>query len=377
MDTRNFHGREISLLGFGLMRLPVKSGPTDIDRKAAQDMVDAAIAAGVNYFDTAYVYHGGESEKFAGEALSRYDRSSFCLASKMPIFLVKSASDVETFFDEQLRRCQTDYFDYYLVHSVQQSYLKTISDSRVYEQLLKKKEAGYIKHLGFSFHDTPELMQKIVDGYHFDFGQIQLNYFDWELQRAREQYEILRAKKIPVHIMEPLRGGALARLCAEAVEIFKGADPGASPASWAMRFAASLPEAQVVLSGMTNMEQLQDNIKTFSPLRPISGDEREVIESALGAFRKACHVPCTNCRYCMDCPSGVEIPKNIDIYNNYERALAEKNPMAGPNFKMEYRLLEPEGQAGQCNSCGQCRERCPQKIDIPVWMDKILEWQRQ
>ena len=375
MDTRNFNGREISLLGFGLMRLPVKSGPTDIDKKAAHEMVDAAFGAGINYFDTAYMYHGGESEKFVGEALTRYDRASFCLASKMPIMFVKEASDVEKFFNEQLKRCQTEYFDYYLVHSIQQSLVGTIAGSKVYEQLLKKKEAGYIKHLGFSFHDTPELMQKIVDEYHFDFGQIQLNYLDWELQRAREQYEILRTKKIPVHVMEPVRGGTLAKLCDEAIQIFRNADPEASPASWAMRYAASLPEVQVVLGGMSTMEQLKDNVRTYSPFRPLSDEERSVIESALCVFRKSNPIPCTNCRYCMDCPSGVEIPKNLDIYNNHQRALVEKNPMADPNYEMEYRLLQPEGQAGLCTLCGQCSERCPQKIDIPAWMEKIRDWQ--
>ncbi|MCL1893925.1 MAG: aldo/keto reductase [Holophagaceae bacterium] len=375
MDTRNFHGRDISLLGFGLMRLPTKSGPTDIDKVAAKKMVANAISAGINYFDTAYMYHGGESERFVGEALSGYARESFCLASKMPLVNVQSASDVETLFNEQLARCKTDYFDYYLLHSVQQSYLKTLAESRVYEQLLKKKETGQIKHLGFSFHDTPELLQKIVDEHDYDFGQIQVNYFDWELQRAGELHEILHSKKIPIHVMEPVRGGALAKLSTEAIDIFKVANPLTSPASWAMRYVASLPGVQVVLSGMSTMEQLIDNIKTYSPFIPLTESEKGVIEAATSAFRKASTIPCTNCRYCMDCPSGVEIPKNMDVYNNYERYLAEKNSMADFLFKMEYRLLKPEGQAVLCNSCGQCLDRCPQKIDIPSWMEKISHWQ--
>jgi predicted aldo/keto reductase-like oxidoreductase len=377
MEKRNLGNGAISLLGFGLMRLPCISGPQDIDKNAALAMIDKAIAGGVNYFDTAYMYHGGESEKFAGEALSRYDRDSFHLANKMPIMRIENVADVERIFNEQLKKCRTEYFDFYLLHGIQQHLVKIAEDCKVYEQLAKKKEAGYIKHLGFSFHDSPGLLQKIVDAQDFDFAQIQLNYVDWELQSAKELYEILAGKNMPVHIMEPVRGGALAKLCAESLVIFKEADPSASPASWALRYAASLPAVQVVLSGMTTVEQLTDNIKTFSPFKPLSEAERELIKAALASYRKAASVPCTSCRYCMDCPSGVEIPKNLAVYNNYERMRSEKDQMADFLFKMEYGLLKAEGQADLCISCGQCKEHCPQHIDIPLWMEKITDKQKQ
>jgi predicted aldo/keto reductase-like oxidoreductase len=243
----------------------------------------------------------------------------------------------------------------------------------VYEQLLEKKEAGLVRHLGFSFHDRPELLQKIVDGREFDFAQIQLNYLDWELQDAKGQYEILAGKDIPVTVMEPVRGGALATLCPESARIFKEADPAASPASWALRYAASLPAVQTVLSGMTTMEQLKDNIATMSPFKPLTDAERTVIDAALAAYRKAAVVPCTNCRYCMDCPAGVEIPKVLAVYNNRERALAEKHPWADLVFRMEYDMFREEEQAKNCVSCGQCKERCPQRIDIPHWMEKTAK----
>jgi predicted aldo/keto reductase-like oxidoreductase len=373
MEKRNLGNGEISLLGFGLMRLPCLSGPEDIDKKTALEMVDAAIAGGVNYFDTAYMYHNGESEKFAGEALARHDRASFRLASKMPLMQIEKASDVERIFTGQLKKCRVDFFDFYLLHNIQRSHVRVAEDCKVYEQLLKKKEAGYIGRLGFSFHDTPALLQKFVAAHDFDFAQIQLNYLDWELQKAEELYGILAGKGLPVHIMEPVRGGALAKLCAEALAVFREADPAASPAAWALRFAASLPAVQVVLSGMSSPEQMADNIKTFSPFKPLSGTERDVIQRALAAYRKAAFIPCTGCRYCMDCPAGVEIPKNLAVYNNHMRMAAEKNPMAAFLFSMEYGLLKEEGQADLCLSCGQCAQRCPQRIDIPLWMEKITE----
>ncbi|MHB9291670.1 hypothetical protein Holit_00748 [Hollandina sp. SP2] len=368
MEKRNLGNGEVSLLGFGLMRLPCKSGPADIDRELAGRMIDEAIAGGVNYFDTAWMYHGGESEKFAGEALSRYDRSSFYLASKMPVMQLQNAADVERIFTEQLAKCRTEYFDFYLIHGIMRNYLTVIENCRVYEQLLKKKEAGFIRHLGFSFHDRPELLREIVAGHDFEFAQIQLNYFDWELQDAKTQYEILAKKSIPVNIMEPVRGGALAAPGPEAEKIFKEADPAASPASWAIRYAASLPAVQVVLSGMTLPEQVTDNIATMTPFKPLTDTDRAVIEKALAAFRKAAAVPCTSCYYCMDCPAGVEIPKVLGVYNNRARLAAAKHPMADFLFKMEYGMFKEEQQAKNCVACGQCKERCPQHIDIPHWL---------
>ncbi|MDR1410638.1 MAG: aldo/keto reductase [Spirochaetaceae bacterium] len=373
MEKRSIKNGELSLLGFGLMRLPCKNGSNEIDTAHATAMVDLALDQGINYFDTAYMYHEGNSESFAGEALSRHKRGSYNLATKMPLMAVKDYADVDRIFNEQLKKCKTEYFDFYLLHNINHAHLPIAEQNKVYEQLKEKKKQGLIRHLGFSFHDRPELLRKVVDKYDWDFAQIQLNYLDWELQNAKEQYEVLTRKGIPVNVMEPVRGGTLAKLCDASVRIFSEADPKASPASWAIRYAASLPNVQVVLSGMTSLDQLKDNIATMSPFRPLSEQEYRVIEQALAAYRSSATVPCTSCRYCMDCPEGVEIPKNLAVYNNYQVALANKHPMGEFLFEMEYRLLEEKSQASSCVACGQCAARCPQQIDIPRWMDAIRE----
>ncbi|MDR2910271.1 MAG: aldo/keto reductase [Bacteroidales bacterium] len=370
MEKRNLGNGETSLLGFGLMRLPCIDGTGKIDKNAAITMVDTAIEGGVDYFDTAWMYHNGESENFAGEALSRHSRTSYSLANKMPLAFIQTAADVERIFNEQLRKCRTDYFDYYLIHNIKQSFAEIASRCNVYEQLMRKKEAGYIRKLGFSFHDTPQFLKQTVEEHHFDFAQIQLNYVDWEQQNAGEQYEVLASRSIPVHIMEPVRGGALAHPGNKAESIFTRAQPGASPASWALRYAASLQGVQVVLSGMSSPEQLNDNLKTFSPLVPLTANEYSVVSRALMEYRKAGTVQCTGCRYCMNCPEGVDIPKNLAVYNNYTRNLHEKHPMCKFLFDMEYGLLKAAGQqASLCVSCGKCTNKCPQNIDIPVLME--------
>jgi predicted aldo/keto reductase-like oxidoreductase len=317
------------------------------------------------------MYHEGKSEIFAGQALSRHERSSFNLASKMPLMVLKTEADVERIFTEQLEKCRTEYFDFYLLHNINEAHLRIAESCRVYEQLREKQRQGLIRRLGFSFHDRPGLLGRVVQKYDWDFAQIQLNYLDWELQNAGEQYEILTQAGIPVNIMEPVRGGTLARLCDESIRIFKEADPDASAASWAIRYGASLPEVQVVLSGMSSMDQVRDNIRTMSPFRPLTPDEYRVIDRALASYREAASVPCTSCRYCMDCPAGVEIPKNLAVYNNYQTSLANKHPMEKFLFEMEYRILGEEQQASRCVSCKQCMERCPQRIDIPHWLEEV------
>ncbi|MDR2350323.1 MAG: aldo/keto reductase [Deltaproteobacteria bacterium] len=371
METRDFGYGDISLLGFGFMRLPVKGTPAEIDIDLATEMVDLAIESGVNYFDTAYMYHNGESENFAGRALSRHDRSSYKLASKMPLLFLKEKSDLDKFFNEQLKKCRVDYFDFYMIHGITRNLVKLLRDLDVYDYVLRKKKEGRVKHIGFSFHDTPELLDELLDEHPYDFAQIQLNYVDWELQRSKTLYETLAAKKIPVIVMEPIRGGTLANPCAEAVEIFKKADPDSSPASWALRYAASLPGVQTVLSGMTTPEQLRDNLKTMKTLKPVTAEDQKVIDAALLAFNKAANIPCTACRYCMDCPEGVEIPRNLGVFNNYERLLSEKHPWAKMIFKMEYDLLKTEERAQNCVSCGECVKHCPQHIDIPHFLSEL------
>jgi predicted aldo/keto reductase-like oxidoreductase len=366
-------GEELSLLGFGLMRLPLKQGSREIDKDLALKMVDYAKNKGVNYFDTAYMYHEGNSELFAGEALSRYDRDSYKLATKMPLAMLQQEGDVERIFNEQLKKCRVEYFDYYLCHNVNRTHLKVAEDLKVYEKLKEKQRQGKIRHLGFSFHDTPDILAKAVGQYDWEFAQIQLNYLDWDQQDAKGQYEILESHGIPVNVMEPVRGGSLADLGVAAEAIFKAADPRASAPSWAIRFAASLPGVQVVLSGMTAMEHVEDNVATMENFRPLSDAEREVITRAVLAYRTAGAVPCTGCRYCMECPQGVDIPRNLAAYNSYLYKKERNMPGYNFGFSIDLRNMGEERQANNCVACKQCEEKCPQHIEVSRQMELIQE----
>jgi len=356
----------VPLLGFGMMRLPRRAqGGPEIDYDAAAKMFDRAMKAGCNYFDTAYMYHGGLSERCAGDLLSRYPRESYFLTSKMPLGMLRKEEDLERIFNDQLKKCKTPYFDFYMFHNVSENSWKKAVRFKVYDFLSKKKAEGKIRRLGFSFHDTPELLKKVVAAHKWDFAQIQLNYLDWTLYRSKEQYEILTKNNIPVIVMEPLRGGALASLNPEATKILKAADPNASNAAWAFRYVGSLPNVLVVLSGMTKMEHLEDNIKTFSDFRPLTDADRKVLDRALVAYRKSLAVPCTDCRYCMPCPAGVEIPKIFGLYNQYK--------LSGNRFLFvnNYGAIDEDSRADACVGCGKCLKACPQKIKIPDELKKI------
>lgn len=370
MEMRQYRDTDVkvSLLGMGCMRLPkVDPEKEDIDYEKAQEIIDYAYANGVNYFDTAYGYHGGQSELFVGQALKKYPRESFFLASKMPIWCVKEKGDVERIFNEQLQRCQTDYFDFYLFHSQNAANFQKCQEFGVYEFLSQMKAEGKIRRLGFSFHDTPEVLRHICDTYPWDFAQIQLNYLDWEMQDAKTQYQILNDREIPVIVMEPVRGGVLASPCEAADILFREERPDKSVASWAIRFAASLPGVLTVLSGMSNMEQVRDNVDTMTRFEPLTDREREVIDEALEAYRKKDTVPCTGCRYCMDCPFGVDIPKMFSLYNHY---VLDRD---GEDYLEAYEAQPESERADQCQACGACMEKCPQHIRIPDQMVTIRE----
>ena len=362
MFKRNFKNTnlEISLLGLGCMRLPLLQGSnTKIDYKKAEEIVDYAYNNGVNYFDTAYPYHGGESEKFIGQALKKYPRESFNLATKLPIWLIKEESDLEKYFNEQLNNCNTEYFDFYLCHAIGDERFEMIKKFKVFEFLLQKKLEGKIRYIGFSFHDSPNVLEDIVSEYPWDFAQIQLNYLDWDLYNSKEQYEILSKNKIPCIIMEPVRGGALANLCDDSNKIFKSYDKNKSIASWAIRYAASLPNVLTVLSGMSNMEQIKDNVSTLSNFEPLNNEDYKVIEKALTAYKKYKTIPCTGCQYCIDCPKSINIPEIFKIYNDYAISGFKSN------FKAQYLNITETSMAYNCINCKKCMSKCPQSIEIP------------
>jgi predicted aldo/keto reductase-like oxidoreductase len=360
-------GIDVSLLGFGCMRLPVVGDQKNkIDYPLAEKMIERAVQAGVNYFDTAWPYHEQMSEVFVGDTLSKYPRQSYFLASKMPTWeAVQAESDVERIFNEQLRKCKTDYFDFYLVHSLERGHMDRFLKFNMYEKLKAKKAEGRIRRLGFSFHDNIELLERIVAEYEWDFAQIQLNYIDWDTLNAGGLYNLLTEKHLPVIVMEPVRGGALATLNEKSLAILKKADPSASAASWAIRFAASLPNVMTVLSGMSSLEQVDDNLRTVSDFTPLSDAERQILNEAAAAFRSSGTIPCTGCRYCMDCPSGVDIPRIFSHYNYYQTSRNRDQ------FNGYYRSLTDRQKADKCISCGACVKLCPQGIGIPQYMKEI------
>ena len=368
MTTRNYRDSQdkISLLGFGCMRFPkIDPEKSDIDQVKAQELIDYAYAHGVNYYDTAYPYHEGKSELFIGQALKKYPRDSYNLISKNPVWLVEKPEDAAKYLHEQLEKCQTEYFDFYLCHALNHDRLEIIKKHKIFETLQQEKAAGRIKRLGFSFHGTVEMLEEIVNAYDWDFAQIQLNYYDWDMQNAKREYEILTEKGLPVIIMEPVRGGALNTLCPEGIEMLKKADPQASIASWAMRFAGSLPNVMTVLSGMTTMEHVVDNVKTMTDFKPLSDAERDLLFQVAEVYKKSKTVPCTACRYCMDCPAGVDIPAVFKVYNNY--AISENKAQ----FLAEYEALGDSKQAHHCVACRVCCSQCPQSIEIPERMEEI------
>ena len=354
-----------SILGFGTMRMPkLYPDKEDIDYEKGEAMIDYAYAHGVNYFDTAYPYHDQKSEAFIGHALKKYPRESFYLADKLPGWFVNEKADVDKIFETQLERCQVEYFDFYLCHALNREKFKLYEDLQVCPMLGARKERGQIRHLGFSFHGVPEDLEYIINQYNWDFVQIQLNYLDWERQDAKRQYEICKEHGLPCVIMEPVRGGSLANLSPDAVQVFKDADPEASVASWAVRFAASLPNVLTVLSGMSTMEQVEDNIKTMADFKPLSEEEQAVVEQAKNVFLENTLVPCTGCRYCMDCPAGVDIPGMFKVYNEYRIG------KFAPGFIQDYESMK-DHSADFCVACGACMTHCPQSIQIPDKMEEI------
>jgi predicted aldo/keto reductase-like oxidoreductase len=346
------------------MRLPEKDGV--IDHEQVCKMVDDYMKAGMNYFDTAYVYHGGKSEVAAREALvKRYPRDSFMLATKLPAWEIKQPSDVDRLFNEQLSRAGVDYFDFYLLHSIEDG-----GNGETYERLdcfnwgLQKKAEGKIRHFGFSFHGSPAYLVKILDAHpEIEFVQIQLNYADWTnpVVRSGELYEILHSRNIPMVIMEPVKGGTLASLTPELETLYRSARPEKSIASWALRFVGSLPGVMTILSGMSNEEQMRDNIGTFAKFEPLTDEERALVDRVRGIMLNVPQIGCTACRYCTPgCPMNISIPDVFRAVNTMKL----DGDVFRPKAFYGGLIGQGHGRASACIACGQCESVCPQHLPI-------------
>ena len=369
MHKREFNGLcgAPSLLGFGAMRLPcLGKNESSIDMERTGEMIDSAVKGGVSYFDTAYVYHGGNSETALRELLvKRHPRESFLLADKMPVWEVRSKRDFEPIFLRQLERCGVDYFDFYLLHAMDTGKLPAMKKHGGFEYMQKLKKEGRIKNMGFSFHDSPEVLEDVLDAFPgADFVQLQINYLDWTELSSRRMYEIAEERGVPVVVMEPVRGGMLSRLPASLSAPLDRLVPAASQASLALRFCASLPMVATVLSGMSSLFQVEENVAVLGDFTPVTEAERALLFSVAEAISALKPTECTQCAYCMPCPEGVLIPDVFRIFGEWA---------LGGDFwaaKAAYDALSG-GRAEDCIGCGVCQERCPQKIRIPAVMEKL------
>lgn len=357
---------EMKHFGFGLMRLPyLNDDNTDIDFAQLEKMVDAYIKKSFVYFDTAYPYHKGFSEKAVKKVLvERYDREDFLLADKMPAWSLKKQEDVEAIFAEQLERTGAEYFDFYLLHSVEKKWYPVYEQYDCFNWALKKKDEGKIRHFGISYHDDAELLDKVLNEHpEIEFVQLQLNYLDWEnpVVQAHANYEICRKHGVAINVMEPIKGGTLANLPKEAEDILKSVHPAKSAASWALRYVASLPGIMVMLSGMSTDEQMQDNLDTMEDFAPMTEAEKSAIEKVVGVLSDKVQIGCTACRYCVDgCPKNIVIPElfraqnSVLMYGDNDRAHSYYKASTG----------EGHGRAIDCIKCGKCETSCPQHLPI-------------
>ena len=365
MIYKQFQDRKLSALGFGCMRLPTVDGnDANVNETEAARLIARAMEGGVNYYDTAWGYHAGNSETVMGRILKEYPRDSFFLADKFPGYDLANMDKVEEIFDQQLEKCQVDYFDFYLFHNVCEMNIDAYLDPKfhIYDSLMARKKAGQIKHLGFSAHGDLDTMRRFLEAYGKDmeFCQIQLNWLDWDFQDARAKMELLDfCWDIPVWVMEPLRGGRLARLSDEHAARLKELRPDEGVPAWAFRFLQSFPSVTVTLSGMSTMEQVEDNLRTFSEEKPLSPQELQTLLAIADSMTGRTSVPCTACRYCTThCPQGLDIPMLLELYNEHS--------FTGGGFIAPMRVSRlPDGEKpSACVGCRSCEAVCPQQIQI-------------
>ena len=374
MIYSDFQGIKLSLLGFGTMRLPLLpgGGDGDIDEAQVQAMTDYAMEHGVNYFDTAYPYHASRSELVIGRALARYPRESYYLADKFPGHQISETYDPEAVFEDQLRKCGVDYFDFYLLHNVCENSLPTYLDPRwgIIEYFVEQKRRGRIRHLGFSSHGRLENLREFLDlhGEQMEFCQIQLNYVDWTLQQGKEKCALLGERNIPVWVMEPLRGGSLAKINEEAAKKLEALRPEESIPAWAFRFLQSMPEVKVTLSGMSNAQQLIENIATFEEDKPLNKEEMDTLLGIADDMVKKIVLPCTACHYCVShCPQELDIPRILELYNEH--------CFTGGGFiaPMVVSTLPEDKRPSACIGCRSCEAVCPQQIKVSEIMADFAE----
>ena len=369
MEYRSFDklGIKASLLGYGCMRFPT-TADGKIDEAEAERLLDTAYENGVTYFDTAYPYHDGQSETVVGNIMKKYPRDSFYLATKLPVWLINSPADIDRIFNEQLKKLQTDYIDFYLIHALNKEKWHDMLNVDCVNKLLKYKEEGKIKYLGFSFHDGYDAFEEIINYRDWDFCQIQFNYMDCDEQATFKGYELAKSKGIPLVIMEPVKGGTLAKLPDDVMKLFNEENKDASAASYALRWVGSLDNVKVILSGMTTMEQLNDNLKTFDKFVPLSDHEYNTIAKVKEIILSKTKIGCTGCRYCMPCPMGVDIPGSFECWN--------RNSMYENYDAVKWQWETQIGDAHQpknCVECGKCEAVCPQHLSI---REKLKEVQK-
>ena len=362
-------------LGFGCMRLPLldKNNSKSVDVEQVKEMVDLFIERGFTYFDTAYMYHEGTSESFMKQALvDRYPRNAFTIADKMPSMYLKQKEDLERIFEEQRARCGVEYFDYYLMHCLTKANYEIVQKLDAFAYCVEKRKEGKIKHLGFSFHDNAELLEKIIQEHpEVEFVQLQLNYLDWEDEtvQARKCYEVCVKYGKKVIVMEPVKGGTLAAVPKEAEELMKAYNKKDSIASWAIRFAASKEHVMMVLSGMSNLEQVKDNTEYMQNLKPIDQEEQEILNKVVDIIDGKTSIACTGCEYCIEagCPKKIAIPTYFELYNKLKR-LGEES-----GAKEEYKKLEGVGRPEDCIKCGKCERMCPQHLRIRSYLEMVAK----